>query len=218
MATACPAATAWRMSRRARPIWCLPTGRLPRCSPMPRRGRSSCMREECERAGDSPSLPALFAKTSDYIVRGYGADDRIVYGTGAVVPTPAITTRSAELLARPDVAYLHMRSARNNCYQWRIERGLRQIAADRDDRSTGMVARTTCPPRAAHGGPATSGWWTRRRDGCRQANPARLIPHDGSSLCPALVGATASTTGDRLSAWTALDQTRTRAIQSARSG
>jgi len=26
----------------------------------------------------------------DYIVRGYGPDDRIVYGTGAVVPTPEI--------------------------------------------------------------------------------------------------------------------------------
>ena len=54
---------------------------------------------------------------------GYGADDRIIYGTGAVVPTPAIVARAAELLASPDTAYLHMRSARNNCYQCRIERG-----------------------------------------------------------------------------------------------
>ncbi len=76
----------------------------------------------CERADDSETLPELFCRTADYIVRGYGADDRIVYGTGAVVPTSAIPARAQELLARPDVAYLHMRSARNNCYQCRIER------------------------------------------------------------------------------------------------
>jgi hypothetical protein len=58
----------------------------------------------------------------DYIVRGYGADDRIVYGTGAVVPTAEIAGRAEELLARDDTAYVHVRSARNNCYQCRIER------------------------------------------------------------------------------------------------
>jgi hypothetical protein len=57
----------------------------------------------------------------DYIVRGYGADDRIVYGTGAVVPTPAIAEKAEALLARDDVAYVHVRSARNNCYQCRID-------------------------------------------------------------------------------------------------
>ena len=78
--------------------------------------------EACERAEDAEALPELFGKPPDYIVRGYGADDRIVYGTGAVVPTAEIPDRAAELLARPDIAYLHMRSAKNNCYQCRIER------------------------------------------------------------------------------------------------
>ncbi len=78
--------------------------------------------EECERAPDSDVLPALFRPTPDYIVRGYGHDDRIVYGTGAVVPTGQICGRAHELLARDDVAYLHVRSARNNCYQCRIDR------------------------------------------------------------------------------------------------
>lgn len=58
----------------------------------------------------------------DYIVRGYGHDDRIVYGTGAVTPTERITERAAELLRRDDIAYVHVRSARNNCYQCRIDR------------------------------------------------------------------------------------------------
>jgi hypothetical protein len=78
--------------------------------------------EACERAPESDILPELFGKTAAYIVRGYSADDRIVYGTGAVVPTAEIPARAGELLAREDIAYLHMRSAKNNCYLCRIER------------------------------------------------------------------------------------------------
>lgn len=72
-------------------------------------------------AGGGTALPAMLA-SPEYIVRGYGADDRIIYGTGGVVPTPAIPERAAELLADPKVAYVHVRSARNNCYQVRIDR------------------------------------------------------------------------------------------------
>ncbi|PLP58669.1 DUF1203 domain-containing protein [Mesorhizobium loti] len=79
--------------------------------------------EECERAEETANIPELFLETRDYIVRGYSADNRIVYGTGAVVPTPDIAERAGMLLEREDIAYLHMRSARNNCYQCRIERG-----------------------------------------------------------------------------------------------
>jgi hypothetical protein len=60
--------------------------------------------------------------SSDYIVRGYDAGDRIVYGTGAVTPTAEIVSRAQELLERPDIAYVHVRSARNNCFQCRIDR------------------------------------------------------------------------------------------------
>ncbi|MBE0554382.1 MAG: DUF1203 domain-containing protein [Rhodobacteraceae bacterium] len=73
-------------------------------------------------AGGGAVLPAMLA-SPEYIVRGYGADDRIIYGTGGVVPTPAIPERAAELLADPKVTYVHVRSARNNCYQVRIDRG-----------------------------------------------------------------------------------------------
>jgi Protein of unknown function (DUF1203) len=66
-------------------------------------------------------VPEMLA-SPDYIVRGYGVDDRIVYGTGGVVATGAIAKRAAELFADPRVAYLHVRSARNNCYQCRIDR------------------------------------------------------------------------------------------------
>ena len=72
-------------------------------------------------AGGGAGLPEMLA-VPDYILRGYGDDDRIFYGTGGVVATAAIPARAAELLADARVAYLHVRSARNNCYQCRIER------------------------------------------------------------------------------------------------
>lgn len=58
----------------------------------------------------------------DYIIRGYGHDDRIVYGTGAVVPTDRLIAEAEARLDDPRIAYLHVRSARNNCYQCRIDR------------------------------------------------------------------------------------------------
>ena len=78
--------------------------------------------EPCESAAETDVLPDLFRATPDYIVRGYGHDDRIVYGTGAVVPSNHICQRAHELLARPEIAYGPMRSARTNCYQCRIDR------------------------------------------------------------------------------------------------
>ena len=76
--------------------------------------------DACE-AGGGAAVPATLA-SPDYIVRGYGADDRIVYGTGGVVKTDAIPERAEVLLADPRVAYVHVRSARNNCFQVRVAR------------------------------------------------------------------------------------------------
>lgn len=77
--------------------------------------------EPCTRYACDVALPPILS-SPDYIVRGYGADDRIVYGSGAVTPTEDIASRAESLLARDDIAYVHVRSARNNCYQCRIEK------------------------------------------------------------------------------------------------
>ena len=77
--------------------------------------------EPCQRGGDSADLPA-FPNSPQYIVRGYGADDRIVYGTGQIVITAQIPTHAARLLANPAIAYAHVRSASNNCFHCRIDR------------------------------------------------------------------------------------------------
>lgn len=75
--------------------------------------------DECA-AGGRAELPEMLA-SPEYILRGYGRDDRIVYGTGAATPTAQIAERAGSLLADPRVDYVHVRSARNNCFQVRIE-------------------------------------------------------------------------------------------------
>ncbi|MGV2110566.1 DUF1203 domain-containing protein [Agrobacterium salinitolerans] len=76
--------------------------------------------DACERYPQTQTIPPML-DSPDYIVRGYGADDRIVYGTGAVTATNEIVSRAQQLLERSDVAYVHVHSARNNCYQCRID-------------------------------------------------------------------------------------------------
>lgn len=72
-------------------------------------------------AGGGPDLPDILA-APDYNIRGYGADDRIVYGSGGVVLTAELPARAAALLEDPAIAYVHVRSARNTCFQCRIDR------------------------------------------------------------------------------------------------
>lgn len=73
-------------------------------------------------AGGGDDLPEIL-DSPDYIVRGYSAENRIVYGTGAVVVLDDLPAAAAARLADPKVAYVHIRSARNNCFQVRVERG-----------------------------------------------------------------------------------------------
>lgn len=77
--------------------------------------------EGCTPAAPAPDLPPMFTSAS-YIVRGYDAAQRIVYGTGGVVPRDQIPARAADLLARGDIAHVDIRSAANNCYHARIRR------------------------------------------------------------------------------------------------
>ncbi|MGH6810359.1 MAG: DUF1203 domain-containing protein [Ensifer adhaerens] len=77
--------------------------------------------EECPAYSDS-ARPPILNSSKDYLLRGYGSKERIVYGTGGVVPTEQLESRAQALLALPEVASVHVRSAKNNCYQCRIER------------------------------------------------------------------------------------------------
>ena len=77
--------------------------------------------ETCTRAQPGDALPPILSSRS-YILRGYDAAEEIIYGTGAVVPTDDLNTRAEDLLADDHVAFVHVRSASNNCYQCRIDR------------------------------------------------------------------------------------------------
>lgn len=79
-------------------------------------------KRHCDRYAASEVLPPVLETSRDFIVRGYGKTDRIVYGTGAVTLKDDIPAYAAALLGRPDIAYVHVRSARNNCYQCRIDK------------------------------------------------------------------------------------------------
>jgi hypothetical protein len=74
----------------------------------------------CPRGGGAQTPPML--ASAHYIVRGYSDRHRIVYGTGRIAETPSIAQAATEILADPAIAYVHVRSASNNCYQCRIDR------------------------------------------------------------------------------------------------
>ncbi|MCF2869954.1 DUF1203 domain-containing protein [Octadecabacter sp. G9-8] len=58
-----------------------------------------------------------------YLVRGYTGDERIKYGTGSVVPRNDIMAYAARVLDDPEIGFVDVRSAMNNCWQGRITRG-----------------------------------------------------------------------------------------------
>ncbi|WEX07404.1 DUF1203 domain-containing protein [Chelativorans sp. AA-79] len=95
---------------------------FPHLQPYAETGPIFLCAEECARAEESDVMPEMFRASTEFLLRAYGYDDRILYGTGAVTPKQLVCTHSHELLQRPDVAYLHLRSGRYNCYQCRIER------------------------------------------------------------------------------------------------
>ena len=67
-------------------------------------------------AWDGDGVPPILSTSPDYLVKGYGPDHRIRYGTGEVVRAERIADAVTARLSRDDVAYVDVRSARNNCF------------------------------------------------------------------------------------------------------
>ena len=76
----------------------------------------------CARYPENGETPRMFLKRERYLLKGYGADDRIVYGTGQIVPPQEMKEIAARIFKRDNVRYLHVRSATNNCFSCRIDR------------------------------------------------------------------------------------------------
>ena len=66
-------------------------------------------------------LPAWFDFLDPALVRGYDADDWILYETGAVVRGPELRVACERILADAAVAYVHVRS-KFGCFQCRVDR------------------------------------------------------------------------------------------------
>lgn len=69
-----------------------------------------------------PGVPPILTTSPDYLLKAYTADHRILYGTGQITTQDQIETYAAGLLSDPGIAYVDVRSARNNCFQTRITR------------------------------------------------------------------------------------------------
>ncbi len=67
-------------------------------------------------------LPPVLASRAECLLKAYGADNRIIYGTGQITQTADVETYCKTLLMDPKVAYVDARSATNNCFTLRITR------------------------------------------------------------------------------------------------
>lgn len=71
--------------------------------------------EACAPFGGT-GLPPVLTVSDTYLVKAYGATERIIYGTGAVVPKDSLAQEIGARLEAPGVAFVDIRSARNNCW------------------------------------------------------------------------------------------------------
>jgi hypothetical protein len=78
--------------------------------------------EACWRYDGATGVPAIIADRDTLLIRGYGNDDRIVTGSGQVIASDHVAETAMRMFERPEIAYIHLRSASNNCYTCRIDR------------------------------------------------------------------------------------------------
>ena len=77
--------------------------------------------DDCAAYDPAQGVPRIFAENS-MLIRAYDKTERILYGSGAVVAPEKLTSEIAARLLRDDVAFVHVRSSTNNCFQARVER------------------------------------------------------------------------------------------------
>lgn len=107
---------------KGRPMLVLAWRPFPKAQPYAETGPIFLCGDDCA-AWQGDGVPPILATSPDYLLKAYTPQDRILYGTGRVVPAPEIATYAQDLLSDPRVAYVDVRSARNNCFQCRIRLG-----------------------------------------------------------------------------------------------
>jgi hypothetical protein len=66
--------------------------------------------------------PPIVTERHKLLVKGYGRDERIVYGTGAIADCAGMDNHLERLFANAAVEFADLRSASNNCYFCRVVR------------------------------------------------------------------------------------------------
>ncbi len=91
---------------------------FPALQPYAETGPEILCADDCAR-WEGDGLPPVLASRGACLIKGYGADDRIAYGTGRIVPAAGLTRRAAALFDDPRVRYGHVRGtwgSRQECY------------------------------------------------------------------------------------------------------
>ena len=78
--------------------------------------------EQCS-AWAGEGLPPIIAARAEFLLKAYSANERIIEGTGRITKTEDLADAFETLFARPEVAFIDLRSASNNCFLTRITRG-----------------------------------------------------------------------------------------------
>lgn len=77
---------------------------------------------DCERREASGEAPPSVAQRPEFLVKAYTQAHRI-HSPGDVRRTASLAAECEALLANPEIAYVDLRSAANNCFICRVERG-----------------------------------------------------------------------------------------------
>ncbi len=78
--------------------------------------------DSCEAHDRTGGAPPIVTSRRQLLVKGYDVNERIVYGTGAIVDCARMDEHLGRLFANSEVAFADIRSASNNCYFCRAVR------------------------------------------------------------------------------------------------
>jgi hypothetical protein len=76
--------------------------------------------KSCEAHDPAHGTPPIVTGRRQLLVKGYDVNERIVYGTGAIVDCARMDEHLERLFANKAVSFADIRSASNNCYFCRV--------------------------------------------------------------------------------------------------
>lgn len=75
--------------------------------------------DNCQ-AWSGHGMPPILQSRPNYLLKGYTAEYRIVYGSGKIIDKEDVAKYADSLLRRDEISFVDVRSATNNCFQLRI--------------------------------------------------------------------------------------------------